>query len=174
MPISLISTKQIKVLPGLPRPELDLKYVAKEGFLQDKPGDSVAFESSLLLPSTSAQETHVGFQETGIWSHPILGFIFHINLGAGIERDYDEGFLFWGTIAEHPVTKTLRIVGEISGEAPNGQLPDNSGLLGFIWQAPYPDLFLDLGARRGLTQASADWQFTTGFSYGFTLSKNAL
>ncbi len=73
-------------------PELDLKYVVKEGFLQDKPGDSMAVENSLLLPSTSAQETHVGFQETGIWSHLILGFIFHMNLGVGIERDYDEGF----------------------------------------------------------------------------------
>lgn len=155
--------------PQVVEPALDLKWVAREGFLQDKPGDSVAFETSLLLPSTLEDQGSVGFQETGIWSHRLLGLLFHFNLGGGATREDGVGFLFWGTIAERPITKTLRAVGEITGESPAGGPPDNSGLVGLIWDTPKPDLALDISARRGLANSSADWQLTAGFSYGFML-----
>jgi hypothetical protein len=157
--------------PQVIAPALDLKWVAREGFLQDKPGDSVAFETTLLLPSTPPGQKDVGFQETGIWSHRLLGLLFHFNLGGGVTNDDATGFLFWGTIAERPITKTLRAVGEITGENPAGGPPDNSGLVGLIWDTPKPDLALDVGVRRGLTQSSADWQLTAGFSYGFIPSQ---
>jgi hypothetical protein len=153
--------------PEVMAPALDLKWVAREGFLQDKPGDSVAFETTLLLPSTLPGQKNVGFQETGIWSHRLLGLLFHFNLGGGVTNDDAAGFLFWGTIAEKPITRTLRAVGEITGESPADGPPDNSGLVGLIWDTPKPNLALDVGVRRGLSQSSADWQLTAGFSYGF-------
>ena len=70
-------------------------------------------------------------------------------------------------IAERPLTTSLRAVGEITGQSPAGGPPDNSGLVGLIWDTPKPDLALDVGIRRGLAQSSADWQLYAGFSYGF-------
>jgi hypothetical protein len=148
-------------------PALNVKVVAKEGFLQNKPGDSFAFETSLLIPSPLTGEERFGFQETGIWSHPIGGFIFHVNVGPGIAQDSTEGFLFLGTIAEHPITKTLRAVGEISVQDTVSETPDNSGLVGLIWDTPKPDLALDVGLRRGLSSDAPDWLVSMGFSYGF-------
>jgi hypothetical protein len=152
--------------------ELNLKVVAKEGFLQDRPGDSVAFETALLLPSGEPGEHFVGFQETGIWSHRLLGMTFHINLGGGVDQFDQDGFVSWGTIAERPITQKLRIVGEIDGQGQHEFLPNNSGLLGLIWESPRPDLFFDAGVRRGLSSGADDWQFTTGLTYGFTFPKS--
>lgn len=148
-------------------PALNMKVVAKEGFLQNKPGDSFAFETSLLIPSPLDGEERFGFQETGIWSHRIGGFIFHVNVGPGVAQDSTEGFIFLGTIAEHPITKTLRAVGEISVQDTVAETPDNSGLLGLIWDTPRPDLALDAGLRRGLSNEAPSWLLTLGFSYGF-------
>jgi hypothetical protein len=151
----------------LGEPSLSVKVVAKEGFLQDKPGDSVAFETDLLPSSVVKEEHRTGFQETGIWSHPLLGMIFHVNLGGGIDQYKTDAFLFMGTIAERPLTKTFRLVGEITSQSQPELAPNNSGLLGVIWETPNPNLFLDAGARRGLSTQAPDWQLTTGFSYGF-------
>jgi len=150
-------------------PELNVKVVAKEGFLQNKPGDSFAFETSLLIPSPLTGEERFGFQETGIWSHRFGDFIFHVNVGPGIAQDSTEGFIYLGTIAEHPITRTLRAVGEISVQDTVAETPDNSGLLGLIWDTPRPDLALDAGLRRGLSNDAPSWLITLGFSYGFIL-----
>jgi hypothetical protein len=148
-------------------PELSVKAVAKKGILQDKPGGSLAFETVLLLPSTYTGQDHFGFQETGIWSQGVGPMIFHFNLGPGIDRVGAAGFIAWGVIAELPLTNKLRLVGEINGQAEQMHDGDSSGLTGLIWESPLKDLFLDAGYRRGLSQAEADWQWTTGFSYGF-------
>ena len=93
----------------------------------------------------------------------------HFNVGPGIAQDATEGFIFDGDIIEHPLTKTLRAVGELSMQATVSQPPNNSGLLGVIWDTPKSDLALDAAVRRGLSNESPDWLMTTGFSYGFQI-----
>lgn len=148
---------------------LSVKVVAKEGLLQNKPGGSLAFETAVLLPSPEAGQKRTGFEETGIWSQQLPGLLCHFNLGTGVDQVDSGAFLFWGLIAERPLTKTFRLVGEITGQSQPEEPPDNSGLIGLIWDTPKPDLALDAGVRRGLSSTAPDWQFTAGFSYGFTL-----
>ncbi len=148
-------------------PELSVKAVVKKGILQDQPGGSLAFETVLLLPSTETGQDHFGFQETGIWSQGVGPMIFHFNLGPGIDREDASAFVAWGVIAELPLSKKVRLVGELNGQTEHVHTTDNSGLTGLIWESPVKDLFLDFGYRRGLSQAAADWQWTSGFSYGF-------
>jgi hypothetical protein len=56
------------------------------------------------------------------------------------------------------------LVGEINGESVRRNKPDNSALLGFIWEAPWHNSFVDAGIRRGLSSAAMDWAFTTGLT----------
>lgn len=151
--------------------ELSVKVVAKEGFLQEKPGDSVAFETALLLPSDSEGEERTGFSETGIWSHNVYGTIFHVNAGAGIDQLRTDAFAQWGVIAERLLSRHFRIVGEINGQSQPELPPNNSGLVGTLWETPKPNLFIDAGVRRGLSAEAADWQYTVGFTYGFIFPK---
>jgi hypothetical protein len=38
-----------------------------------------------------------------------------------------------------------------------------------IWQSPWQNVFLDAGIRRGVSHAAADWMFTTGLTFSFSL-----
>ena len=82
------------------------------------------------------------------------------------------GFEAIGIIGELPVSSKLRLVGEINGESVKRNTPDNSALLGFIWQAPWQNVFIDAGIRRGISQAAADWAFTTGLTFSFSIPHN--
>lgn len=46
----------------------------------------------------------------------------------------------------------------------------NSALLGFIWESPWRNVFIDVGVRRGISRAAADWMFTTGLTFSFSLA----
>jgi hypothetical protein len=74
-------------------------------------------------------------------------------------------------ITELPVTSQLRLVGEVNGESVKRSTPDNSALLGVIWQAPWQDVFLDAGIRRGISHAATEWMFTTGLTFSFSLGR---
>jgi hypothetical protein len=63
----------------------------------------------------------------------------------------------------------FRLVGEVNGESVEGELADNSGLLGFIWQPPSSAVFIDAGVRRGISRAASDWLFTMGLTWSFSL-----
>ena len=92
----------------------------------------------------------------------------HVTGGGGLDRD-DRGFVSWGVIGELPVHPKVRLVAEVNGESTQGRQPDNSGLVGVLWQPTSKNLVLDAGVRRGFGGAAPDWQFTLGLTFGFPL-----
>lgn len=151
-------------------PGLFVKGVLKEGLLQEKAGASIAVEAGLLLPSTLPREHHLGFEGIGIVSARLAPFTVHINGGGGVDRMGSHPFGIWGLIGELPVIPKLRLVSEVNGESTQGEPPNNSALLGLIWQPTSAPVFLDAGIRHGLSHAAPDWQVTLGVSFGFSLS----
>jgi len=168
--LELVGEFRLDVRPDveITDPALSVKGVVKEGVLQDKPGLSVAVEGSLLLPSTRSGERGVGFEAVGIVSGKLAPITLHINGGGGVDR---AGRLFgvWGVIGELPIHERLRLVGEVNGESIEGERPNDSALIGVIWQPTSKNLFLDAGVRRGISVAAPDWQFTIGLTFGFSL-----
>ncbi len=154
-------------------PALSLKAVLNEGVLQDKTGVSFAVEAGPLLPSTNKEEDRFGFEAIGIASGKLGAVTYHLNLGGGLERAKSNPFMIWGAIAELPVTAKLRLVGEINGESVKKNAPENSALLGVIWQAPWDNVSIDAGLRHGISHAAADWMFTTGLTFSFSTSAAA-
>ena len=77
----------------------------------------------------------------------------------------------WGLIGELPVASGVRVVAEVNGEKPRREDQRNSVLLGAIWQ-PWSskNIWFDAGVRRGLSAGVADWQFTLGLTFGFSVS----
>jgi hypothetical protein len=148
---------------------LSLKAVLKDGLLQEKNGVSFAVEAGPLLPSTNKGESRFGFEGIGIVSGKLSALIYHLNLGGGLERAQTNPFLVCGAIVELPMLSKLRLVGEINGESVRGNSPDNSALVGFIWEAPWPNVAIDAGVRRGISRAAAAWMFTTGLTFSFSL-----
>jgi hypothetical protein len=155
--------------PQLVDPALFLKAVLREGILQEKEGVSVAVELGPLLPSTRSEERRLGFAGTGIVSHRVSPFTFHLNAGGGVDREGTRPFAVWGLITELPVVPQLRLVGEINGESVHGQAANNSALLGVLWQSPFPNVVVDAGIRRGFSHGAPDWLFTTGLTFSFPL-----
>jgi hypothetical protein len=151
-------------------PALSVKAVLKEGVLQEKSGVSFAVEAGPLLPSTNREENRFGFEASGILSGKLDALTYHVNLGGGVDRAQTNPFLTWGVIAELPITPKLRLVGEMNGESVRGNSPDNSALIGFIWKSPLSNLSIDAGIRRGISSAAADWMFTTGLTFSFSLA----
>jgi len=80
----------------------------------------------------------------------------------------------WGVIGELPVHPKLRVVGEINGENIQNQRANDSALLGVIWQPMSKYLSFDAAVRRGITHAAADWQFTLGLTFGFSVPTRRL
>ncbi len=150
-------------------PALSLKTVLREGILQEKNGVSIAIETSLLLPSTVQGERKFGFETMGIFSEKLSPFIFHINIGGGVDRVETSPFAVWGLIVEFPVNSKFRLVGEVSGEGIREEVASNSGLLGFIWKSTRPNVFVDAGIRKGISGETLDWMFTTGLTFAFAL-----
>jgi hypothetical protein len=149
-------------------PGLFLKWVLKEGVLQEKEGVSIAIEAGLLLPSTVSHEHDLGVQATGVVSGKVAPVTLHVNGGGGLDRD-NRGFVSWGVIGELPVHRKLWLAAEVNGTATQGQRPNNSGLVGVRWQPTSKNLVLDAGVRRGFGGAAPDWQFTLGLTFGFSL-----
>jgi hypothetical protein len=150
-------------------PGLFVKAVLSEGVLQEKEGLSVAVEAGPLLPSTRPGARRVGVEAIGIVSGRVAPFTLHVNGGGGVDRTEARPFGIWGVIGELPVRSNLRLVGEVAGESTKGALPDNTALLGVIWQPSASAVFLDTGVRRGLSRGAPDWQFTAGVTFGFSL-----
>jgi len=152
-------------------PALFVKGVLKEGALQDKEGFGIAVEAGPLLPSTEKGERRFGFEGIGIVSDKLGPFMFHLNGGLGIQRSTGDLVGIWGLIGELPVASGVRVVAEVNGEKPRREDQRNSVLLGAIWQ-PWSskNIWFDAGVRRGLSTAIADWQFTLGLTFGFSVS----
>lgn len=168
--LELVAEFNLEVSPDVEvtDPGVFLKGVLREGVLQDKPGVSVAVEAGPLLPSSLPHERGVGFEAIGIVSAKLAPVTLHVNGGGGLDRDDRHGFGIWGVIGELPIHSKLRLVGEINGESIQGERPNNSALLGVIWQPTSKNLFLDAGVRHGISRAAPDWQFTLGLTFGFS------
>ena len=170
--LELVGEFRLEVSPQveISDPGLSLKGVVKEGVLQDRPGLSIAVEAGLLLSSTLPREHGVGFEVTGIVSGKVAPVTVHVNGGGGLDRD-GHVFGIWGVIGELPLHSKLRLVGEVNGETTQGERPNNSALLGLIWQPTSKNVFLDAGVRHGISHAAPDWQFTIGLTFGFSIPK---
>ncbi len=149
---------------------VSLKWVARDGILQDGSGVSLAFELEALLPTLRGQD-RPGAQLVGIVSDRTLGWTYHLNAGALVEpRGSDPGAV-WGVIVERPLGGPLRAVAEINGESVRGSRPNNSALVGATWSltapAPFHELSFDLGVRHGLSSAADDWGGTAGVTFAF-------
>jgi hypothetical protein len=151
-------------------PGVFVKGVLKEGVLQGKDGFSVALEAGPLLPSTVKGEGGVGFEGTGILSARLAPVLLHLNVGGGVDRSDARPFVTWGLIGELPVTARLRVVSEVNGESTKGLRPNNSVLVGFIWQPSSANIFLDAAVRRGISSGAPDWEVTAGVTFGFKLA----
>jgi hypothetical protein len=150
-------------------PGLFLKGVLKEGVRQQQKGVSVAIEAGPLLPAAAPEQNGFGFEGIGILSGEWRRFIYHFNLGGGVDRYKTNPFVLWGVIGEFPLLPSLRLVGEVSGESIRKKIPDNSVLIGLIWQLPSSSLSLDGGIRKSLSTGAPDWLFTTGLTWSFAL-----
>jgi hypothetical protein len=168
--LELVGEFRLQVSPDVEiiDPALSLKGILTEGVLQDKPGLSVAVEAGPLLPSTDPHERRVGFEAIGIVSAKLARVTLHVNGGGGFDRNDGHAFAIWGVIGELPVHQKLRLVGEVNGEATRGERPNNSALLGVIWQPTSRNVFLDAGVRRGISRTAPDCAFTIGLTFGFS------
>jgi len=168
--LELVGEFRLDVSPDveLIDPALSLKGVLREGVLQDRPGPSVAVEAGVLLPSTVHGERGVGFQAVGIVSGKLAAVTWHVNGGGGLDRG-GRPFGTWGVIGELPLHPKLRLVGEVNGESTQGQRPNNSALLGVIWQPTARNASFDAAVRHGISEAAPDWAFTVGLTFGFSL-----
>lgn len=153
----------------LVEPGLFLKAVLKEGILQERQGIGFAVEAGPLLPSTVQGEKRFGFEGIGIVSGRLPPFTYHVNFGGGVDRAEANPFAIWGVIVELPILPNFRVVGEINGESTEGELANNSGLFGFIWQPRSSRVLVDLGIRRGISSGAPDWWFTMGLTFSFPL-----
>ena len=150
-------------------PGLFLKGIIKEGILQQQEGVSIAIEAGPLLPSAASEQKGLGFEGIGILSGELHRFTYHINVGGGVDRQKTHPFVLWGVIGEISLLPSLRLVGEVSGESSKEKIPDNSVLLGVIWQPLSSSVVLDGGVRKSLSTGAPDWLFTTGLTWSFSL-----
>jgi hypothetical protein len=153
----------------LVNPGLFLKGVLKEGVLQRQEGVSIAIEAGLLLPSAAAEQNGLGFEGIGILSGEVHRFTYHVNAGGGVDRQTTNPFVLWGVIGEISLLPSLRLVGEVNGESRKEKIPDDSVLLGVIWQPPSSSVLLDGGVRKSLSTGAPDWLLTTGLTWSFSL-----
>src|SRR5262249_43011335 len=92
----------------------------------------------------------------------------HLNIGGGVDRQKTNPFVLWGVIVELSLLPSLRLVGEVSGESIRKELPDDSALLGLIWQLPSSSILLDAGIRKRISTGAPNWLFTTGLTWSFS------
>jgi len=142
-----------------------LKGVIKEGALQDQAGISFAVEAGMLIPSTG--NDRFGFEGLGIISGRLPRFTYHLSLGGGFDKADREEFAVWGAILELPLSPSMRLVGEVSGESVGGEKAESSALLGFIWESEVTGNSFDGGIRRGTSSAAPDWELTLGWTFSF-------
>ena len=112
---------------------LSLKYVLREGSLQDKSGPSIATEFGTLLPGIGADAGVGGTWATIISERWDWGTI-HLNLQPSLTRDH-RAELFVSTILEGPSKWKVRPVAEVFFDEKFDQETEVSGLVGLIWQA---------------------------------------
>ncbi len=149
----------------LTEPALFLKGVLREGILQDQEGTSFVVELGILLPSTVEGKRKAGIEGIVVFSGKTSDLVYHLNLGGELDREEFAPHGIWGIILEYPFEGRFRLVAEVNGSFKRDGLPENSGLIGFIWENRGFDL--DLGIRKGFSTEASDWALTTGIAISF-------
>ena len=150
---------------------VSLKWIAHDGVLQEH-GSTPSFgvELSLLVPTRDGQD-RPGGELVGIMSGTGFGFTYHLNGGVLTEPSKSSAEPVWGVIIEHALAAGIRAVAEVNGESATGTGPDNSALIGAIWEVKVPppirSLSFDIGLRHGITHTAAEWGGTAGFTIAF-------
>jgi hypothetical protein len=146
---------------------LSLKYVVREGILQEKTGPSVASEASGLLPAING-EGGVGAQLTVIASQRWDAFTVHLNGAASWTRAHTPS-AFGGVIVEIHDAWRLRPVTEVFVEGER-DLPVTVSWLGGAIYRWTEALSLDAavrvatsgGTRTAEVRAGLTWEFAVG------------
>jgi hypothetical protein len=146
---------------------VSVKWVGREGVLQEHSGVSLALELSALLP-TLRGEDRPGGELIGIASGRTFGWTYHLNAGPLVEPGGNQPGVIWGIIVEHPILGGLRGVAEVNGESARQAEAENSALVGAIWDVEVPpplhELSLDAGVRHGISGSADEWGGTAGFT----------
>lgn len=149
----------------LTEPALFLKGVLHEGLLQNKEGLSFVVELGVLLPSTVEGKRKAGIEGIVVFSGKTSDLVYHFNLGGELDREEFAPHAIWGIILEYPFEGRFRLVAEANGSFKRDGHPENSGLIGFIWESGGFDL--DFGIRKGFSTEASDWALTTGIAISF-------
>jgi hypothetical protein len=145
---------------------LSLKYVAREGSLQEKTGPSLATELGLLLPGLNG-ESGTGLALAGIAGQKWDWGAIHFNAAVSLTRER-RGELFFGTILEGPGDWTVRPVAEFVYERELGVTETFAALAGVIWQAK-DHLAFDLALRQASVNGQPETEVRMGLTFDFSL-----
>jgi hypothetical protein len=149
--------------PSLTDAGLSLKYVLREGSLQEKSGPSIATEFGTLLPGVGADAGVGGTWATIISERWDWGTI-HLNLQPSLTREH-HAELFVGTILEGPSKWKVRPVAEIFFDDTFGEETTVSGLVGLIWQAR-ENVAVDFAIRAASTNGRPVEEIRAGVTFG--------
>src|SRR5262249_1906720 len=149
--------------------QLDVKWLMREGSLQDKPGPSVATEWTILLPETGQHD--VGAELAAIASLRWPAITLHANGNIAYTRERTLG-LFGGPIAEGPGAWVVRPVAEGFVDRESASITEWSGLAGAIWRCR-ESLTFDAAARLSWIRASGagarGFELRAGLTWAFAV-----
>jgi len=143
-----------------------LKYVLREGVMQDRPGPSIATEFGVLFPD-SIGDTGFGARIDGIVSQRWEWGSVSFNLVGELTRD-QKADLFSGVILEGPFKWKVRPVAEFFYEEEFGKAHTISGLIGAIWQVQ-DNLSFDVAFRHAMVNGAPVNEVRAGLTIGFPL-----
>ena len=144
---------------------LSLKYIIKEGTLQDMPGPSVATEFGVLLPGVHDQKG-TGAVITGIIGQKFSWGAVHVNLSGSVTRD-QRGEMFFGTILEGPEAWPVRPVAEFVYQRETGGHRETGILGGAIWKVK-DGLALDFALRHAKIDGRPETEVRAGLTFDFS------
>lgn len=142
--------------------DLLVKFVAREGVLQDMRGPSLALEGGVLTPEIGGVNGF-GAQLAGIASVRWLSLTLHANEQIALTREHELD-LFSGVILEAPQSWAVRPVAELFVERAGHEALTRSALLGAIWPAA-SSLAVDTAARAARESGRAAFELRLGFTW---------
>jgi hypothetical protein len=154
---------------GLIESEALLKWVLREGALQDKTGPSIATEFGLLLPGVNA-EHGTGAILDGIVSQRWDWGTTHFNAQIALTRGQQHVDYFLDMIIEGPHDWVVRPVSEVFYESDVSLFRTGSALLGAIWQVK-DNIAVDFGVRGARVNDHTAGEIRAGVTFAFGVTK---
>lgn len=144
---------------------LSVKYIAREGSLQEMHGPSIATELGVLLPDVNG-EFGTGAAFAGIIGQKWVWGAVHFNIAAELSRA-QRAELFLGTIIEGPKSWKVRPVAELIYEREFGVEEQVAVLGGFIWQVK-DTLAFDVAMRHASVAGNPETEIRAGVTFAFS------